>query len=61
MAHQLETHFKYCFMHTFSHAEETAGYIHNALRRGNESVSQRLQSLQTVTLQPFKSQFYCIF
>lgn len=48
-------------MHTVSHLEGRVSDIHNARRRGNESVSQRFQSLLTVPPPLFKSEFYCIF
>lgn len=54
LAHRLETQFKYCFMHTVSYLEERAGYIHNARRAGNESVSQRFQSPPTADPALFK-------
>lgn len=48
-------------MHTVSGLEGRVSDIHNAGRRGNESVSQRFQSLLTVPPPLFKSEFYCIF
>lgn len=48
-------------MHTVSHLEGRVSDIHNARRRGNESVSQRFQSRLTVPPPLFKSEFYCIF
>lgn len=48
-------------MHTVSRLEGRVSDIHNARRRGNESVSQRFQSLPTVPPPLFKSEFYCIF
>lgn len=48
-------------MHTVSRLGGRVSDIHNAGRRGNESVSQRFQSLLTVPPPLFKSEFYCIF
>lgn len=41
-------------LHTVSSLEERAGYIHNARRAGNESVSQRFQSPPTAAPPLFK-------
>lgn len=48
-------------MHTVSRLEGRVSDIHNARRGGNESVSQRFQSLLKVPRPLFKSEFYCIF